>query len=530
MKLQRTALAVACSMAVACMGTARADDMSDMKARLEALQKQMQDLQSQMADMQKKKEEAAAAPAAAPAAGNSLKPGNDLTFKVGGGEVTIYGHADVSVDYITNGMADFLNGGQRVSGNNSWMPDVSSNLSYFGIRGSRSFSDDLKGVFQFETEIAYAATPGSSDQSTDSGASKFQLGSRNSFVGLQSAKYGAIKLGKTDTPYKTSTARLDPFANTPGDYNAIIGNSGGDNRTEFDLRLPHSIWYESPKWSGVDVNFLVSPGQNRSTDTGLYAQGEPDCAGGNSTGGLNGNPAPFPASCEDGSFASAYSLAVSYTSGPLYLTVAYELHKDVNRIGDELDATAGTGGISSVGKIGIRDESAYKIGVQYAFPTKTTVNFELERLKRDAITPALDERTHTATWLAVTQGLTADDDLNIGWAHAFKTPGQPDQGVQNGAGNAAVPGSSANGANLLDIGVKHRFIDKRATTYLTYSRLINQEWAHYSLGAGGHGLPTRNYVGDKFIGGCQNIPAANCGPPFSGNTVQGFSLGVTYDF
>jgi len=44
------------------------------------------------------------------------------------------------------------------------------------------------------------------------------LGSRNSFVGLQSEEYGAIKLGKTDTPYKTATARLDPFASTPGDY------------------------------------------------------------------------------------------------------------------------------------------------------------------------------------------------------------------------------------------------------------------------------------------------------------------------
>ena len=375
----------------------------------------------------------------------------------------------------------------------------------------------MKGVFQFETEIAYAATPGASDQATDTTAQKTGLGSRNSFVGIQSATYGAIKLGKTDTPYKTSTARLDPFANTPGDYNAIIGNSGGDNRTEFDLRLPHSIWYESPTLNGFNAAFLVSPGQNRSSNSGLYAQGEPDCTGGNSTAGLNGN-AGQPTSCQDGSFTSAYSIGVAYAAGPLYATVAYELHSNVNRIGDETVA----------GTIGIRDEYAYKLGVQYAFPTKTTVNFELERLKRDAITDAQDERTHTATWLAVTQGLTADDDVNVGWARAFKTPGQPDQGVQDRNGIAATPGSSDNGANLLDVGYKHRFLDKRTTTYLTYSRLINQHWAHYSLGAGGHGLPTRNYVGDKFVGGCQT--GGNCGPPFAGNTAEAFSLGVTYDF
>jgi hypothetical protein len=225
-----------------------------------------------------------------------------------------------------------------------------------------------------------------------------------------------------------------------------------------------------------------------------------------------------PTSCADGSFTSAYSVAATYSAGPLYATVAYELHSNVNRIGDEIVP----------GTIGIRDESAYKLGVQYAFPTKTTVSFELERLKRDAITSALDERTHTATWLAVTQGLTANDDANFGWARAFRTPGQPDQGVQDRNGVAATPGSSDNGANLLDIGYKHRFLDKRTTTYLTYSRLINQHWAHYSLGAGGHGLPTRNYVGDKFVGGCQT--GGNCGPPFAGNTAEAFSLGVTYDF
>jgi predicted porin len=526
MMFRKRSIAVACSLALASMGVAHADEMSDMKAKLDALQKQIQDLKDQMSSVQKKQEQVQAQPAA-PAAqaaapqGNapSMKPGNDLTFKVGGGEVTIYGHADVSLDYQTNGMGDFINNGQKVSGRNGWLPDVSSNLSYFGIRGERSVSSDLKGVFQFETEVAFAATPGASDQATDGTAQKYSLGSRNSFVGLQSATYGAIKLGKTDTPYKTSTARLDPFASTPGDYNAIIGNSGGDNRTEFDLRLPHSIWYESPKWSGFNFNFLVSPGQNRSTDTGLYAQGEPDCTGGNSTAGLNGN-AGQPNSCTDGSWSGAYSMALNYTDGPLYATVAFELHSDVNRTGDE----------TVPGTVGIRDEKGYKVGVQYTFPTKTTVSAEVERLERDAITPALDERTHTATWLAVTQSITPDDDINFGWARAFHTPGQPDQGVQDRNGIAAIPGSSDNGANLLDVGYKHRFLDKRTTTYVTYSRLINQHWAHYSLGAGGHGLPTRNYVGDKFVGGCQNLPSAKCGPPFAGNTAEAFSVGLTYDF
>jgi predicted porin len=512
---KRLALAVASLFALAAANPVYADETSDLKAKFETLQNQMETLKAQLdtvtSQMQQQKQVASSP-------GISMKPGNDLTFQVGGGEVTLYGHVDVSLDDQTSGLSGFIHNGQTVTGNNGWVPDVSSNLSFFGVRGARPIDKDLKAVFQFETEVAYAATPGTSDQSTDSGAQKFSLGSRNSFVGLQSAAYGAVKLGKTDTPYKTSTGRMDPFASTPGDYNAIMGNSGGDNRAEFDMRLPHSIWYESPKLSGFTFNGLVSPGQNRSTNNGLYALGEPDCSGGNTTNGVNGTNGVNPASCLDGSFANAYSAAVIYEAGPLYATGGYERHNNANRTGDEIDA----------GTIGIRNESAYKLGVQYAFPTKTTVNFIVEKLKRDAITPALDERSHTATWLAITQQLTAYDDLNFGWARAGKTPGQPIGGVEDKYGNDAPSGKSDNGANLYSIGYKHRFLDKRTTTYLTFSRLVNDYWAHYSLGAGGHGLPTRNYVGDKFIGGCQD--GGVCGPPFSGNTAEALSVGLTYDF
>jgi predicted porin len=511
-------LVIACSLSLFGTGAARADVVSDLQAQMETLQKQLDQVKTQLYNMQEeKRKEVNEAKESGGGTLIRMKPGNDLTFLVGGGEVQIYGHADVSLDDQTSGLSGFMNNGQPVTGKNGWVPDVSSNLSYFGVRGNRSLSKDLKAVFQFETEVAYAATPGASDQAPDGTAQKFSLGSRNSFIGLQSAAYGAIKLGKTDTPYKTSTGRMDPFASTPGDYNAIMGNSGGDNRAEFDARLPHSVWYESPKINGFNFNFLVSPGQNRSTNTGLYAEGEPDCAGGNSTAGLNGNNGQ-PTSCEDGSFNSAYSAALTYEAGPLYAIAAFERHNSVNRIGDE----------TVPGTVGIRDESAYKLGVQYAFPTKTTVNFIIERLKRDAITPDLDERTRTSTWLAVTQGLTPEDDLNFGWAHAGRTPGQPDQGVQDKDGNAATPGSSNNSANLYSLGLKHRFGDRRTTAYLTFSRLVNEHWGHFSLGAGGHGLPTRNYVGDKFIGGCQE--GGNCGPPFAGNTAQAISVGLTYDF
>jgi predicted porin len=514
----KTGMQVAAATLVATLfaGGAAAQSNEELKSQIDSLQRQIDQLKG-MLERQAAPAPSASAAVPGPGAGPVAKPGNNLTWYVGGGEVTLYGHVDVSLDDQTSGLAGFLNNGQPVTGKNGWVPDVSSNLSYFGVRGMRPVGSDLAAVFQFETEVAFAATTGVSDQAPDTTANKFSLGSRNSYIGLRGKQWGTVYLGKTDTPYKTASARLDPFASTPGDYNAIIGNSGGDNRAEFDARLPHSVWYQSPRIGGFNFGFLVSPGQNRSTDTGLYAMGEPDCAGGNSTAGLNGDNGQ-PTVCEDGSFGDAYSTAVTYQSGPLYALAGYELHKNVNRRGDEIVP----------GTIGIRDEMAYKAGVQYTLPSHTTLNFLIERLKRNAITAALDERTRTSTWFAVTQHLTPLDDLNFGWAHAGRTPGQPDQAIQDRTGTLNGPGPSDNSANLLSIGYKHRFIDNRTTWYATYSHLKNDHWAHYSLGAGGHGLPTRNYVGDKFNGGCQD--GENCGPPFTGNTAQAVSVGMTYNY
>jgi hypothetical protein len=117
--LVRHRLTVACALALAAAaGPSHADQASDMAAKLELLQQQIAALQAQMKTMaaeakQRPVEAAHAAPSAV-----AMKPGNDLTFMVGGGEVTLYGHADVSLDTQTNGMAGFLNNGVPVTGHN----------------------------------------------------------------------------------------------------------------------------------------------------------------------------------------------------------------------------------------------------------------------------------------------------------------------------------------------------------------------------------------------------------------------------
>src|SRR5712672_1031930 len=199
--------------------------------------------------------------------------------------VQFYGHLDLSIDSATKGIKEGGAGQNPVpEGKVGWQADVSSNLSYFGFRGDHDIGGGYRMVFQAETQIDVAATPGPSPVSQASQGNVDNkvlgaLGSRNSYLGIAGG-FGAFKLGKTDAPYKLSTARMDPFSATVGDYNSIIGNSGGDNRAEFDTRLSHAVWYESNKMGGFSWSALFAPGQNRASDNSINGSGEPDCTGG----------------------------------------------------------------------------------------------------------------------------------------------------------------------------------------------------------------------------------------------------------
>lgn len=468
------ARAVAATLAAgAFAGPAAAQSYQDLKQQIDSLQRQLDALQRQMAIEQERAEKKA--PAAAPGAIRS--PAKSA------GYVELYGHLDVSVDDATKGIEGKVQDGNVPSGKLGWQPNLSSNLSRIGVRGARNLGDSgMRAIFQVETQIDMTATPGTTSDNRVGGA----WASRNSYLGF-AGPFGAIKAGKTDAPYKLSTGRMDPFSATVGDFNAIIGNTGGDNRAEFDTRLPHALWYDSPNWGGFRFGALWAPGQNRTTDNIGKPSGEPNCAGGN-----------LPP-CNDGSNGTVYSFAGTFTTGPLYAVAAYELHKDVNRTGDE----ALGGGPAPLGAVGVADEYGYKFAVQYKLPTRTTLNALYERLVRKAPVADFNERTHTAYYLSAVQKFTPLDDLNLAWAHAGKTPGDPEFGPVD------------NESNLYAIGWKHHF-DRQTTVYAVYATTKNHDFAHYDLGASGHGITTD----------CHD-ENGNC---FFGGHVQAFSIGATYDF
>jgi predicted porin len=495
-----------------------------MRQQIESLQRQIDALRNQLEESLKRQQQggapppqapppqAAAAPGAAAPEFLQRKPGDGLTFFTRGGEVSIYGNLDVSFDYTTKGIGDMTVNMVPPVGNTGWMPAISSNLSYIGVRGFQTAGAlPASFVYQLETQIDVSATSGTSaSNSNTSAVVKGGLTSRNSFIGFASPAWGAVKIGKSDAPYKNSTASMNPFSGMIGDYGVVMGNSGGDNRVEFGTRLSHAIWYESPNWSGFSFNVLASPGQNRANDNSNLPSGEGDCTGGNvpGSGGL-------PVACNDGSFGTAYSASVGYRVGDLYVTGAYELHKGVNRTSD----------LAAFDPNDVANEHAAKIGVQYHFKsTGTTVYAIYEWLRRDvpASLTAQNERSRDGHWLAVSQQLTPADTLHFGWAHAGATPGDPGQHNTPGGANPD------NAANMYTLAYRHQ-VDKQLSFYGDLAATINHPAAHYDLGAGGRGVTTdcHDASNPDTSGFDPNGGAPHC---WAGGHLKGISVGVKYIF
>lgn len=515
--MKRTVVATACALVLGAAGTVHAQSSQEMKQQIDALQRQIEQLRSRMDEMARQPAPVVVpAPSARAADGGEFierKPGNGVVFKTRGGEVQAYGNLDLSVDTTTKGIGGMVaDDGSVPAGNGGWMAAVSSNSSYFGLRGFQELGPyPARFVWQLETQIDVSATSGTSaSNSSTSSTVKGGLTSRNSFIGLASKEWGAIKIGKTDAPYKTFTSALNPFASMLGDYSVIMGNSGGDNRVEFGTRLDHAIWYESPNWGGFNFAALVSPGQNRAYDNSNLASGEGDCTGGNIPGSGG-----TPLACDDGAFGTAWSIAGAYRVGGLYVMAGYELHRKVNRTSD----------LPAFDPNDVADEHAMKVGAQYRFKaTGTTISAIYERLRRDVpdYLSYQNERSRNGTWLAISQDVGPRDSVHFGWAHAGASPGDP--GTHNSGGGA----NPDNAANMFTLAWKHA-VDNNLSYYVDYATTLNHRDAHYDLGAGGHGVTTDCH--DASNPDASGFDPNGNGPRcWAGGHLQGVSVGMKYQF
>src|ERR1700724_1321990 len=548
--LSGTACAALCLMSF--NGAARSATLDDVMARLDKIEKENAELRAKVRSLSATRPVAAAPIATAPVTDPSKFKGNPVLHAsvatspapprptIGGipvkagplgplidnTTVTLYGSIDLSADVFNPSVFDQ---GKKLG--------VASNISSFGVRVRHNLAaygwDGMAVVAQLESQVDFAAAP-------NEGAA---FGTRDSFLGVE-GPWGAVKAGKTDTPYKKATSAMDPFSRTLGDYNSIMGNTGGDNRAEFDWRMNHAIWYESPIWNGFQFSALASPGQNYAKDNSDFAYGDMFQCNGASARGSGSN---FPGTngsvvgniggngCTDGSYGNAYSAALNYKNGPFTALAAFELHEQVNRHGDDglQPVLPGQAPVPGSGPVlladgsqvftGVHNEWAAKIGGGYRVNDgigDLQLNAFYEWMRRE-VTPMeqpFNERSRDGVFASATQFFGKKWSVSASYAHAFKTPGNPAMLSFNDPAVAAAATLQGNqfddSASQYAVGARYYFNDW-ASWYVVGSYLTQGPGAHYCLGASGHGYQVCSRDANNDTIGGATIKAATTGMTFN---------------
>lgn len=194
-------------------------------------------------------------------------------------DVTVYGRAHVSVDYLDDGA--------KYSETN-----LSSNASRLGFKGDHAINPDLKAFFQIEQQINF--TTGASEGGTD-------FATRDTFVGL-SSNFGAIQVGRFDSPFKVARGPFNLFGDQVGDMNNLARVTAG----RLDERYDNTIQYTTPDFNGFSAKVAYSMYKGQSlliTDVV-----------GNDGKVVN----------ESNEDSDAFSTSLNYIGGPLEASLAYE--------------------------------------------------------------------------------------------------------------------------------------------------------------------------------------------------------------
>ena len=343
------------------------------------------------------------------------------------GNVDIYGLLSVGVDSVQNGDSNVLTHDTNRVGR------FSDYASRIGFKGSEDLGNGLSAIWQIEQQI-----------NVDNGAGGFGGANlRNTFVGLKSKDLGSVLGGRYDTPYKVATGRLDPFADTLGDYNGVVGaatNAGAavGAGSYFDQRPSNVVDYISPSWSGLSV-------------AAAYAFGAETAVNNVAVTDKNAN---------------LYSLAAMYDAGPLFLSAAYE----------KQNFGFGTPSVGTMpGTAAGQNQSAYKIGAGYSI-MDFTLGALYEKTK-DNFNAGANALGHSTWYLSGKYQMGA-----VALKAAY--------------GKANSNATADTGAKLYTVGADYSF-SKRTTAYALYTQIKNDTNAGYNFaynGASGIG------AGDKPSG------------------------------
>jgi predicted porin len=213
---------------------------------------------------------------------------------------TIYGQANLSIDYLSNDDDDSIG--------------ASSNTSRFGVKGAFDLGGGLSAIYLFEWGVFV----------TDAASSGAGLSRRNQIAGFKHDVYGSLVVGRHDTPGKVVGRKADLFWSQQLGTNRSFTDlhDGSGLGTGFDFRADNVIGYISPNWGPFHI-FAAYVTDHKVRRPSVGVNGLQPAAGGGTRA----------FQITDNNDFDAYSVAGLYEqknvlsgNDDLYLGVSYEQH------------------------------------------------------------------------------------------------------------------------------------------------------------------------------------------------------------
>ncbi|MBU6493807.1 MAG: porin [Burkholderiales bacterium] len=228
--------------------------------------------------------------------------------------VALYGLIDAGVAYVNNS-----------GGNSNWAAASGMvNGSRWGLEGSEDLGNGLKAIFKLENGFNIA------NGKLGQGGREF---GRQAYVGLSSAQFGALTIGRQ---YDSVVDYLAPLTLNGSAYGGVMASHPYDNdNTNNSFRINNSVKYSSVNYNGL-------------TFGALYGFS-------NKAGGFSDN--------------RAYSFCTAYNNGPLSLAAAYlQINRgNGNLAGGALDSSASSGDAIFLAS----RQRVFGVGGSYAFGPAT---------------------------------------------------------------------------------------------------------------------------------------------------------------
>jgi predicted porin len=225
---------------------------------------------------------------------------------------------------------------------------VSDGNSRIGFRGNIGISDDLKGIWQIE-----AAMNNFDQGGVNTKGENFTLSSRNTYVGIESARFGQFVVGNNDSVYRSLVGSgsalggnlgltvhgLDVWNNT----SAQVSGNADSTFSRGEARYKNSVHYLSPVMYGLQAGASYGFDEDQATNTNR----------------------------------SRYALAAKYTIGALAIGAGYDRQ---NNTGVNTDSLVQGYGFRTSSVDGLNTSFAKVVGT-YALPTRTTLGLGFEQGK-----------------------------------------------------------------------------------------------------------------------------------------------------